>query len=79
MNRPIISQHVFDLMDRNKDGFVSKGELKLVQKDMTMKELGTMLRNIDMNSDGKLTYDEVKKLSKSRSRSKSKSKKSGKD
>lgn len=65
MRQPIISQAVFDSLDRNKDGFVSKGELKLKMKtDMTMKQLGDLIDEIDANSDGKLTYDEVKEITK---------------
>jgi hypothetical protein len=32
MTVPIMSQAVFDEMDKNKDGLVSKGELKLAQR-----------------------------------------------
>jgi EF hand len=32
MTVPIMSQAVFDEMDKNKDGFVSKGELRLAQR-----------------------------------------------
>ena len=64
MSRPIVSQAAFDLMDKNKDGYVSKGELKLAQMNMTMKELGEVIRNIDGNSDGKLTFEEVKAIAK---------------
>ena len=63
MRQPIISQAVFDSLDRNKDGFVSKGELKLKLKtDMSMKELGELIDELDANSDGKLTFDEVKAI-----------------
>lgn len=65
MRQPIISQAVFDSLDRNKDGFVSKGELKLKLKtDMSMKELSQLLDEIDANSDGKLTFDEIKAIAK---------------
>lgn len=61
---PIISEAVFAAMDKNKDGVVSKGELKMAQKTMTMKELKEIIDSIDENSDGLLTYEEIKAMSK---------------
>merc|ERR1711997_649988 len=60
MTAPIISEAVFNNMDKNKDGFVSKGELKLAQRQISMVELSAIIDSIDKNGDGKLTYDEVK-------------------
>lgn len=60
MTAPIISEEVFNKMDKNKDGFVSKGELKLAQRQIAMKDLGAIIDAIDINGDGKLTYEEVK-------------------
>lgn len=60
MTAPIISEDVFNMMDKNKDGFVSKGELKLAQRQISMKELSAIIDSIDTNGDGKLTYEEVK-------------------
>eukprot|EP00095_Tigriopus_kingsejongensis_P003503 maker-scaffold373_size192110-snap-gene-0.36 protein:Tk03503 transcript:maker-scaffold373_size192110-snap-gene-0.36-mRNA-1 annotation:"PREDICTED: calmodulin-4-like" len=61
---PIISESVFAAMDKNKDGFVSKGELKMAQKSLSMSELKSIIDSIDKNSDGQLTYDEVKAIAK---------------
>ncbi|XP_059092908.1 uncharacterized protein LOC131888141 [Tigriopus californicus] len=61
---PILSEAVFAAMDKNKDGLVSKGELKMAQKTMTMKELKEIIDSIDENSDGLLTYEEIKAMSK---------------
>ena len=33
------SQLAFSAMDRNKDGFITKGELKLAKKKMSMKDV----------------------------------------
>ena len=33
------SEAAFRAMDRNKDGFITKGELKLAKKKMSMKEV----------------------------------------
>jgi Ca2+-binding EF-hand superfamily protein len=33
------SQLAFNAMDRNKDGFITKGELKLAKKKMSMKDV----------------------------------------
>ncbi len=62
---PVISRDVFDAMDRNKDGFVSKGELKLAAKNMSLKELVTVIDKIDKDSDGRLSFEEVKAINKS--------------
>lgn len=35
----IHSECAFVAMDRNKDGYITKGELKLAKKKMTMKEV----------------------------------------
>ena len=59
MTEPMLTEEVFAAMDRNKDGYVSKGELKLARKDKSMKELNQLIDSIDNNSDGRLTYEEV--------------------
>ena len=60
MTVPIISEEVFNSMDRNKDGFVSKGELKLAQQKVSMKELASVIDSLDADHDGKLTMEELK-------------------
>lgn len=35
----IHSEAAFRAMDRNKDGFITKGELKLAKKKLSMKEV----------------------------------------
>ena len=60
MTVPIISEEVFNSMDRNKDGFVSKGELKLAQQKVSMKKLASVIDSLDADHDGKLTMEELK-------------------
>ena len=62
MSVPIMSEAVFLAMDKNNDGFVSKGELKLAQRNMSMKELSAIIDEVDADGDGKLTFEEVKKV-----------------
>ena len=40
--------------------FALLGELKLAQRQISMKELSAIIDSIDTNGDGKLTYEEVK-------------------
>lgn len=44
MSIPIMSRSVFDQMDKNKDGLVSKGELRLAQKGFNLKDLAEILQ-----------------------------------
>ena len=39
LNLPIISEDAFKAIDRNRDGFLSRGELKLTNKNATMGEV----------------------------------------
>lgn len=59
---PILSDEVFKMMDKNNDGHVSKGEIKLARKNLSMKEIDEIIKEIDGNSDGKLSYEEMKKV-----------------
>ena len=62
MTVPIISESVFIAMDRNKDGYVSRGELKLAQRNLSRDELNAIIEAADVNGDGKLTFEEVKQV-----------------
>ncbi len=79
VSHPIISQAVFDTIDRNKDGQVSKGELKLAAKGMSMRELVEIINEIDKDNDGLLSFDEVKAISKRAYAIRAKSKPSDRD
>ena len=39
INLPIISEDAFKAIDRNKDGVLTRGELKLTNKDASMGEV----------------------------------------
>ena len=39
INLPIISEETFTAIDRNKDGFLTKGEIKLTNKNASMSEV----------------------------------------
>ena len=51
-------------MDRNKDGYITKGELKLAKKKMSMKEVDETIKDYDLDQDGKLNYEEFLKSTK---------------
>ena len=48
-------------MDRNKDGFITKGELKLAKKSIGMAEIDGVIKQYDIDKDGKLNMDEFQK------------------
>jgi Ca2+-binding EF-hand superfamily protein len=59
----IHSEDAFDAMDKNKDGFITKGELKLAKKNIGMKEINECIKEFDIDKDGKLNLDEFRKSS----------------
>ena len=62
MKEPIISEDVFLAIDKNKDGYVSRGELKLAQRNLSLMQVNAIIDELDVNGDGKLTFDEVKQV-----------------
>ena len=46
------SEAAFRAMDRNKDGYITKGELKLAKKKMSMKEVDATIKDYDLDNDG---------------------------
>ena len=46
------------MIDKNKDGFISKAELKLANKDSPMGEIVKLINTYDLDKDGKLNRDE---------------------
>lgn len=50
-------------MDKNKDGYITKGELKLAKKNVGMKEIDNVIKKYDLDRDGKLNMEEFKKSS----------------
>jgi Ca2+-binding EF-hand superfamily protein len=59
----IHSEDAFDAMDKNKDGFITKGELKPAKKNIGMKEINECIKEFDIDKDGKLNLDEFRKSS----------------
>jgi len=51
----------FQAIDKNKDGYISKGELKLAKKNQSMNQIETVIQKYDLDKDGKLNMDEFKK------------------
>ena len=77
MKEPIISEDVFLAIDKNKDGYVSRGELKLAQRNLSLMQVNAIIDELDVNGDGKLTFDEVKQVAlKVKDQAKAKRKKS---
>ena len=76
INLPIISEETFNAIDRNKDGFLTKGEIKLTNKNATMsevlevcsssrrkwsdKKLLQVIKEHDQDKDGKLNMEEYR-------------------
>ena len=58
MKRDIHSEEAFQAIDRNNDGFISKGELKLAKKEVAIKDVEKCINDFDINSDGKLSLKE---------------------
>ena len=77
MKEPIISEDVFLAIDKNKDGYVSRGELKLAQRNLSLTQVNAIIDELDVNGDGKLTFNEVKQVAlKVKDQTKAKRKKS---
>jgi len=62
LSEPIISEFVFMEMDKNKDGYISKSELRLAQRKVSLADLNQLMDLVDKDHDGKLTFDEVKQM-----------------
>ena len=73
MTVPLISSEVFEALDRNKDGFISRSELKLAHRNLTRAELDAVIGQADVDGDGKLTFEEVKLIAAGTRRSSGKS------
>ncbi len=62
MTLPIISEAVFLAMDKNKDGYVTRGELKLAQRSLSKPQLDAIIDEVDTDGDGKLTFQEISQI-----------------
>jgi calmodulin len=54
-------REAFDLFDINGNGYISKDELieamKKMGENLSDKEIGTMIRNADINKDGQVSFE----------------------
>jgi len=62
----------FNAYDRNRDGYLTKAEMKRTSKSMTDAQIDAVFEKYDRNKDGKLDFEEFKELMESNSKSKSK-------
>merc|ERR1712227_275842 len=60
LSLPILSEEAFKAIDRNKDGFISLGELKLANKDHPIRDIAEKIEDLDMDYDKKLNLVEYK-------------------
>ena len=60
----------FNAYDRNRDGYLTKAEMKRTSKSMTDAQIDAVFEKYDRNKDGKLDFDEFKELMESNSKSK---------
>eukprot|EP01100_Stratorugosa_tubuloviscum_P015836 TRINITY_DN953_c0_g5_i2.p1 TRINITY_DN953_c0_g5~~TRINITY_DN953_c0_g5_i2.p1 ORF type:complete len:182 (-),score=68.06 TRINITY_DN953_c0_g5_i2:66-560(-) len=60
------ARKLFEILDKDKSGFVEVNELKLfylfLGQDLTLEQLNKRLLKFDLNSDGKLSFEEVNNL-----------------
>eukprot|EP00090_Calanus_glacialis_P024436 TRINITY_DN3795_c0_g1_i1.p1 TRINITY_DN3795_c0_g1~~TRINITY_DN3795_c0_g1_i1.p1 ORF type:complete len:157 (-),score=72.59 TRINITY_DN3795_c0_g1_i1:39-509(-) len=56
---PILSDEVFKSMDRNNDGQISKGELKLARKNLTLKQIEMLISKLDADGNGTISLEEL--------------------
>ena len=52
----------FNAYDRNRDGYLTKAELRKTSKKMTDAQIDAVFERFDKNKDGRLDFDEFKHL-----------------
>lgn len=58
----------FNAYDRNRDGYLTKAELRKTSKKMTEAQIDAVFEKYDKNKDGKLDFEEFKELMESNSK-----------
>ena len=58
---PILSDEVFKAMDKNNDGQISKGELKLARKNLSLKQIELLISKLDEDGNGTISLEELRK------------------
>ena len=56
-------QKVFNVFDKNQDGFISRTELRTVmeslgEEQLTEEDIDTMMKGADQNGDGQVSFEE---------------------
>ena len=59
----------FNAYDRNRDGYLTKAELRKTSRKMTDAQIDAVFEKFDKNKDGRLDFDEFKELMESHKRS----------
>ena len=59
----------FNVYDQNRDGYVTKSELRKASKKMTDAQIDAVFEKYDKNKDGRLDFKEFKDLMEARSKS----------
>ena len=60
----------FNAYDRNRDGYLTKSEMKKTSKNMTEAQIDAVFEKYDKNKDGKLEFEEFKELMTSNAKNK---------
>jgi Ca2+-binding EF-hand superfamily protein len=60
----------FNAYDRNRDGYLTKAELRKTSKNMTEAQIDAVFEKYDKNKDGRLDFEEFKDLMQSNTKSK---------
>lgn len=59
-------QHLFSMIDRNNDGFITEKEIKIMMKGLgekvRKKDIRKMIKEADQNKDGKISFNEFKTM-----------------
>ena len=61
LHKDIHSDYAFKVLDKNNDGYISKGELKLAKKNVTIGEIDKCIKENDSDKDGRLNETEFQK------------------
>jgi len=52
LRQDIHSEEAFKAIDKNKDGFITKGELKLAKKSVGMEQINDVIKQYDLDKGG---------------------------
>lgn len=69
----------FNAYDRNRDGYLTKAEMKRTSKSMTEAQVDAVFEKYDKNKDGRLDFEEFKELMSSNSKGNREQRKKDKD